>query len=387
MPSSNSTLEGLLIQNTEDDIYTAALAIAVILGLPVTSWQPGDPTRSLYHVEAETLATLETEAVGFIQSGFLDFALGQWLVNLAKQVYNVDVPGAISATTPLTLTNAGGAIYIIDPGDLTFKASSTGKTYHNTEGGTLDGSAGTLTVQVIADEAGSASSAGPGQIDTLVTTLLGVTCSNAAAAVGIDQQDPSVTVQQCRDKLGSLSPDGPASAYSFVARNSALTGINTVTRARVYPTSDTGDVLLYVAGASGAVGGSDVTAVQNAIVQFATPLTITPTVLSANNVSVAVTYTIWIYKSVNQTSSQIEAAILTALETLFSGEPIGGDIIPPAATGTLYATLIESAIRGVFPKQTFRVLLSAPGDTALTNGQVAVLGSVTPTVNIISDPQ
>lgn len=382
------SLASLLVQQTKATIYAAGLALATTLGLPVTSWQPGDPTRSLYYLEAEILELLEQVVVGYIQSGFLDYATGMWLTILAKQVFNVDVPDATYAETLETLTNSGGGIYSIEPGDLTFKASSTGKTYHNTTGGTLAGSGGTLSLSVIADEAGSASSAGSGDIDTMVTTLLGVTCTNPAAAVGTDVQDPSVTIQQCRDKLGSLSPDGPASAYAYVARNQALTGIQTVTRARVYPDSDTGDVLVYIAGPSGAVSSGDVTAVQNAIQQWATPLCITPTVASANNVGVNVTYTIWIYKSVNQTTTQIEAAILSALEALFEARPIGGDIIPPATTGALYVTLLESAIRGVFPNQTFRVQVTAPsGDTALMNGDVPVLGTVTPTVNIIADPQ
>lgn len=404
MPSSPDTLQGLLVQETQADIYQAFLSLATTLGLPVTSWQAGDPTRSLGFLEADVLAQLEQVVVGFIQSGFLDYAAlpvtdsdgnplaatSSWLDILAKQVFNVDVPSATFAETTVTLTNAGGGIYIIGPGDLTLKSSTTNQTYHNTTGLTLTsvGSPGaTGTIAVVADIAGSAGSASVGEIDTLVTALLGVTCTNPVAAVGLDEQDPSVTVSQCRDKLGSLSANGPAAAYSFVAKNSALTGINTVTRSRVYSDSDTGDVTIYVAGPGGAVAGGDVTAVQNAINVWATPLCITPTVYSASNVVVNVTYTIWVYKSVNQTSTQIETAIQAALTTLFQNREIGGDIIPPATTGSLYQAVIESTIGAVFPVQTFRVTVAAPsGDTALANGQVPVLGTVTPTVNIIPDP-
>jgi uncharacterized phage protein gp47/JayE len=390
------SLAALLVQQTKAQIYAAALSIATGLGLPVTSWRAGDTTRSLYYVESTFLETLQNVVIGFIQSGFLDYVAvpnadgspNPWLAILAKQVYNYDVPVATFATTTETLTNPTGAVFEIEAGDLTFKSSTTGKTYHNTTGGVLAGSGGTLDVTVVADEAGAASSAAATEIDTIVSGPLNVTCSNATAAVGTDQEDPAVTVQNCRNKLGSLSPNGPASAYSFVALASALTGIKTITRARPYPDSDTGDVLLYVAGASGAVSGGDVTAVQNAIQIWATPLTITPTVQSASNVTVAVTYTLWVYKSVNLTSAQIQAAVQTALETLFATRPIGGDIIPPATTGALYATLIESTIRGVVSGQAFRVLLSAPSsDTALTNGQVPVLGTVTPTINFVDDPK
>ena len=302
MPATPDTLAGLLVQQDQATIYAAALQLATTLGLPVTSWQPGDPTRSLFMFEAEFLEVLENVVIGFIQSGFLDYAQGVWLQKvLAKQVFNVDVPDAAFATTSVVLSNSGGGVFEIeaDGGVIPFKNSSSGPTYTSTSGGHLGGTPATLTVTVVADVAGSASSAGASEIDTIVTSLNGVTCTNPTAAIGLDVQDPSITVQQCRNKSASLSPNGPAAAYEFVALNSALTGILTVTKARVYPDSDTGDVLLYVAGASGALAGGDVTAVQNAIALWAAPLTITPTVASANGVTVAVTYSIWLYKSVN----------------------------------------------------------------------------------------
>jgi hypothetical protein len=117
MPVSLATL---LIQETKDRILSTMLTIATDLGLPVTSWQPGDPTRSLFIIESEFLETLESVVVGFIQSGFLDYATGDWLKVLAKQVYNVDVPGATYATTTVTLTNNGGGVYDFLPGDITF---------------------------------------------------------------------------------------------------------------------------------------------------------------------------------------------------------------------------------------------------------------------------
>lgn len=379
------SLASLLVQETKAAIYAKALAIATAIGLPVTSWQAGDPTRSLFHLESETLATLEAIVVRFIQSGFLDYATGEWLKILAQQVYGVDVPPATFATTDVVLTNSGGGVYDIDAGDLTFKSTVSGKTYRNTTGGHLGGSS-TLTVTVEADEAGSDSSAGAGEIDALVTTLLGVTCANATAAIGVDEQDESTTRQQCRDKLGALSPNGPVDAYRYVARNSALTGTNGVTRVRAYPDSDTGDVQIYLAGASGGVSSDDRDLVEAAIALWATPLCITPTVTAATDVPVAVTYELWIYKAVSKTEAEVKADIETALEDLFSAREIGGDIIAPATTGKLYKSMVESTIRGVFG-ESFRVSVTAPsGDTALTNAQVATLGAVTGTINFVNNP-
>jgi len=381
------SLASLLVQETSDSILTYALGIASAIGVPVSTWQVGDPTRSLFAVEADKLSLLEAEVVGFISSGFLDYASGDWLTIGAKQRYNVDRPLATYATTAVTLTNTGGGLYVISANDLTFKNSTTGKTYHNTSGGTLASGPGTtLIVNVEADEAGSTSSASAGEIDTLVTTLLGVTCTNVDAAVGIDELDDGTLIQQCRDKLGSLSPNGPADAYAFVARNSDLTGTSAVTRVRVYSNSTTGGVSVYLAGPSGAVAPADVAAVQSAILTWATPLCATPTVASATAVTVNVTYTLWVYKSVNKTTADVQADVLAALTSMFSTRPIGGDIIPPATTGNLYASLIASTIRGVYP-QAFSVSVTTPSsDVALTNSQVAALGTVTGTIVFVNDP-
>jgi hypothetical protein len=395
-----TTLASLLVQETKDTIYSYALNIARNVGLPVTTWQPGDPTRSLYHLEAELLSSLEALVTGYIRAGFLDFAAElakeapeepaarMWLKILAEQVYGVTVQGATYATTDVTLTNNGGGYYPdIEPGTLTFKSTTSEKTYHNTTGGTLNSGVGqTLTVTVVADEAGSDSSAGAGEIDDMVTTLLGVTCSNDEAAIANDEDEPDTIVQQCRDKLDAFSPNGPKGAYSYVARNSELTGTTAVTRVRVYSDSDTGDVTVYLAGPSGGVAEADRALVEDAILDWATPLCITPIVLAATSVPVAVTYQLWIYKSCNKTAAEVEEEIESALEALFSTRDIGGDIIPPATTGSLYHSMIESTIRSVFA-QTFRVVLSAPsGDTALGNGEVPTLGAVTATINLVVDP-
>ncbi len=384
------SLSTLISPATKAQIYTGALAIANAIGLPVSSWQAGDPTRSLFHVESEFLSSLEQIVVNFIASGFLDYATGIWLKILAYQVFGVTVPDATYATCDVVLSNSGGGLYSdIAAGDIILKNTTTGKTYRNTTGGTLasGGSpATTLTITVRADEAGSDSSAGSGEIDVLVTNLLGVTCTNPLSAIGIDEQEEATTRQQCRDMLGALSPNGPKEAYSFVARNSALSGTTAVTRVRTYSDSDTGDVTVYLAGPAGGVLEADRALVEAAILKWSTPLCITPTVYSATNVIVPVTYTLWVYKSCNKTVAEVELAVEAALQGMVAVRPIGGDIIAPATMGRLYLSMIESTIRGVLP-QAFRCTLDAPAiDTPIANGQVATLGTITPNVVLVVDP-
>lgn len=381
------SLTSLLVKETKTAIYEKAIALATTLGVPTTAWEPGDPTRSLYHLASEILSTLEEVVAAFIAAGFLDYATGDWLTILAQQVFNVTRSEATYATTTVTLTNGGGGLYTINAGDLQFRNSATGKTYRNTTGGTLASGPGTtLSVTVVADEAGSASSAVATEIDALVTTLLGVTCSNATSAVGLDAQSDASLRQACRDKWGSLSPNGPKDAYNYVAKRSALTGTTGITRSRTIADSATGAITVYLAGPSGAISEPDRALAEAAILKWATPLGMTPTVLSATNVTVAITYQLWLYTSVGKTSAEVQTAVAQALAAMFQERPIGGDVIssPP---GALFHSMIESVIRGVYPAHAFRVSLSSPsGDTSLTIGQVAALGSITPTVTFVTDP-
>lgn len=384
----SSSLASLLVQKTRAAFYDAAIEIATALGLPVTTWSAGDPTRSLYHVLAAALSEFETVVALFVASGFLDYATGAWLILLAEQVFGVTAtPASYATAVDYVLTNTQGGVYDFDPGDVTVK-SDAGKTYRNTTGGHLASGPGTtLTITIVADEAGSDSSAGAGEITELVTNYLGVTGNNPTALAGTDAESESSIRSRCRAKIASLSPNGAADAYSYVARNPDLTSTTGITRVRVLPDSDTGDVTVYLAGPSGAVSSDDRDSAEAAVLLWATPLCITPTVASANSATISITYHVWIYRGVNLESAAIEAGIEAALETLFATRPIGGDILTGDTTGSMYQSLIIAAIRGAYPDHIFRVTVSSPaGDTALAIDDVAVLGAVTPTITLVDDP-
>ena len=383
------SLTALLVRVTKAAVYDFALGVATSLGLPVSSWQAGDPTRAQFHVESELHSgPLQDLIVGYIGSGFLDYATGDWLVILAQQFFGVTVPGATYATTGVTITNPGGAFYPDRvAGDLTFRNTATGKTYTSTTGGTLASGPGTtLTVTVRADEPGSDSSAGVGEIDDMVTSLGSSTCSNAAAAVGSDRVSEATIKAMCRARRGRATPNGPKDAYTDVALDADLTLTSNITDARSYGNSTNGQVLLYLRGPSGAVVEADRALVETAILKNATPLCITPTVASVANVTVPVTYSMSLYKRSNETAATAAAKVETALEALFAERPIGGDIVAPATTGKLYASMLVARILGTFP-DAFNVIVTAPAaDVALTNAQVAALGTVTPTITIVADP-
>lgn len=388
------SLGTLLTAETVQTIYTLGLTIGEALGLPVTSWHPGDPTRSQYWHAAEKLATLDKIAVGYIASGFLDYsaeraeAAGtdstayQWLVLLAYESYGYEVDEETYATGTVRLTNGGSYLYEdIEPGDITIKSSVNEQTYHNTSGGTLAaGPATILDLDFEADEPGSDSSASIGDIDTMVTTMLDVTCSNTTAFVGIDSETPASIVTGCRNKLSSFSPNGPPGAYDYVATNAELTGTSNVTRSRTYGDSATGDVTVYLAGPSGLVAGADVTLVEAAIVAWATPLCMTPAVASATNKTINITYELWLYESVGMTEAEVKAAVEAAFVTLFLARPIGGDIKGAVGSGYVYHSMLEAAFKATFGAYFIDVSITVPAsDTAVAATEVPVKGTVTAT--------
>lgn len=450
------SLASLMTAETKATIYAKGLLLATTLGLPVTSWQTGDPTRSLYHHLAEVLSNLESRIVGFIQAGFLDYAgatepASSWLVLLADQVYGYTADEATSATPTITLSNAGGGEYPFAVGEVVARSSVSGKTFHNTSTGvlgsgplsctfqdagdtvtrnghglangdaiqfvaittttgistlttyyvvnqaantfqvsaTIGGAALPLTtngtgtygsvleLDMVADEAGAESSVAVDEVDELVTTFLGVSIAASTAASATDAESAASIVLGCRAKLGALSPNGPADAYESVATDATKTGTTAITKATVVADSATGDVTIYVAGPSGGVAAGDVNDAQDAIETWATPLCITPTVVTASAVTVAVTYSKKVRSGIGKTVAEIEDTDEEALQALFAALAIGGD------GGFLYHSLLEATLQGADPDHCYEVAVATPaGNTALTASQVAVLGVITPTVTI-----
>lgn len=333
------SLASLLNVETYAALLQKALDVAESVGLPVTSWRAGDPTRAQYHYLAEVLSTLEPSVQQAIAAGFLDYAEGDALTNVALQMYGVERVGGTHAASTLTLENTGGGFYPIEVRELTFKSSVTGLTYQNTTAGTLlSGPGTTLELGWVAVEEGAESSVIADEIDQMVTTLLGVEIQSSVAGAGVDQESDEALRQRCRDSLGALSPNGPADAYGFVATTPALTGVETITRYYVDHESLTGDVTVYLAGPSGPVDGASETAASDAIAQWSTPLTVTPAVQSADPLELDTTLTVYVLDSLGKSESQVQEEAENAWTALLTTFPIGGH------DGELKRSLIEGRV-------------------------------------------
>lgn len=357
---------------TLDQILQIGLDVARVLGVPVTSWRSGDPTKAAFHFVATVLAERESVASEFIRAGFLSTAAGDWLTIVADELYGVTRPEATAATSTITLSNVSGGYYNRAAGEVTVLNSSTGKTYHSTAAVVLPRGE-TATVTVEADAAGSESSAVANDIDTIVSTMLGVTITASTAATGTDALDDVSLRTLCRATLGALSPNGPPDAYEYVARTPSLSGTTEVTRAAAIEDSEYGRVTLYVAGDSGPVSAGAVTAVQTAVDTLSKPLCVRPTATNTTASVVAVTATV----TGEDIPATIGALAETALAAYFRTILLGaqGGVVSHAA---LYRAILDAAEAEGASNVTIAITLPA-ADVVLTTAQVATLGVVTVT--------
>lgn len=270
------------------------LANAVTLGLSTTAWQAGGIARTILAIVATVEAARDTLISSMAQGGFLASASSVtpdpatpstwsgatwtpgYLDILADGVYNVQRTGAVYAAGSLTVTGdatAGTATF--QPG--TYHVASTVspfRTYSNTAAFTVSPSS-TQQVPCNADVIGTGSTSAPGTITQPVTSLVGVTVTNAASFVGFDAESNALLVARCRAKIQALSPNGPGGAYVYfalsaytirLAANGGTISPMTapITRAVVVTNPATGQVDLYVANAAGQPGGVVSLAITNA---------------------------------------------------------------------------------------------------------------------------
>lgn len=374
---------------TVEEVRTAIYNVIAAAGVNTTAWKPGAVVRTIIAAAAIILSSLSSLISAVASGGFLETASGSWLTLVARHVFGVERFTATFAPGEVTLTNAGGGTFNLNPEELIVSNPDTGKTYRNTEAFSL-GALTSITIPIVAIEAGSESTSTAGTIVQLETVLLGVTVTNEDAVVGQDEEQDAALKQRCLEKLGSLSPNGPWDAYTYVARNArredgTLIGIN-----RVRTTNDGfGNVYVRLATATGAVTGdeddpdTDLGAIAAEIQLKAVPLAVSAHVESAVPEEIDITYQAWMYNTTGRSEAEIKTEIELALATYLSSQPIGGNVI--SGSGGIYRSLLETQIAATFQPDTFRVVVTTPAaDVVLSADQVPVLGTVTATITQVS---
>jgi phage-related baseplate assembly protein len=378
------TLDELTQPLSREEVQASIYATLARLGVNTTSWKSGAVVRTII-VGASSVFAAYTDLMALIaRSGFLALSSGDWLTLVAWYVYGIDRHTATFASGTLTLTNSGGGLYILEAGDLIARNGATGATYRNTGPVTINPSS-SATVGIAAIETGADGSAAAHAINALVTTLLGVSCDNAAALTGTDAEPDATLRQRCSEMLGALSPMGPWDAYSSALRNATdPTGRNLdITRVSLVP-NGYGLIDVYCATSTGTLPTTDVPYAQAAIELNAVPQAITAIVHPAAELIVAVSATVFAYNTSGMTTAQFIAAIQAAVTAFVIAQPVGGNVITPP-TGYVYLDGIRSAIASV-ATEVFHVQLSG-SDYALNPTQVATPGAITVALTLVPPPE
>ncbi len=371
------------------DTYTAeealedTLAVAESVELDVTAYEEGDVALTLLEILAEWVANERALVQPLVAAGWLDYAFGPELTQTAKEVFNVDRIGQTYASVPILLTNTGTDTHVIGTNDVTVASSVSDKTYRNVEPDapvTL-GPGQSTTLPFVADEAGSASSADPGDLTVVVSGQLGLTATNATAAVGRDEEEDDQLKARCRLKVPAISKTaaGPKGKYAHIAITPSENGGANSRRCDVRGSTVTGEVDVVLATSSGAASSDDIDLVEAALVMNVVGPTETLTVRSATEETIPVTYTLWVYDDLNQESAQIQTKVAQRVALLFSVAPVGG-WRKPSEVGKVFRNLLEATIKSVTDRA-FQVEVSSPAaDVELGEDDVPVLGTVTPTI-------
>jgi hypothetical protein len=380
-----SLLADLLSPILASDFATSVKSVAAGLGLLPDSWVALDPEDAIVESTAETFAMQwNTYATIAIQGGWLETAaaIGDttgpangWIRLLASSVFNVQAIPSSFASGGWTGTNTtAGNLGPFGPGQLKFYNLDTNKTYTNASSVTFVPGANSPTT-ITADVIGSGSNAAPGRI-VLLTTVLGLSGSNALAIFGLDAETAPALAARCRLKYYALSPNGPSQAYQYVALTPSLNGGLSINRVAVSPSSTIGLVTMLIASPAGPpVNVGDPAALQAVLYTLVVPDTAKLLVAGAVAHTINVTWTAYYHASANIVPATEMANGNAALTSAFALFPIGGDAITPG-NGFVFVDRLISILGTALPKA-FQIVVSVPGgDVAIAANEVPTLGTV-----------
>ncbi len=392
------SLRDLFTPKTKDDVLASILQVAQQIGLPITAWQPLEPAREIFEIISQCISMYTEEGFRAAASKLLSFAEGQWLTLTASEDWATDRIPSTYATGTCRLTNTTFVSLPIAAGDAHFLNTTSGKTYTNTNSGTLVGWSGvgdypTLDLTITADEAGSGSNAAIGVINSMVTPLTGVVVTNTTTFVGNDEESDENLRIRAREGNARLSPNGPRDAYTYFAKGTTRPdGSNIgVTRVKVYqPYSNRGFVSVYLASESGGVSGAnndfatDVGLVQKNLLENVVPTGFIVSAVSAIPLGLLVQATIYLRSGSTAQPSQVNTAVLESLADYFSEVPIGGIELNQGDGGQVFISAIVDACYNAAPDDIVQVkILNYQNDIPLALNNVPTLASTAADINVI----
>lgn len=371
--------DDLIAPISEDEAKESLLNVATALGLPATSWQDGGVARTMLAVMARTLSTLQTINAEARKGGLVGLAYGDWLTDLAQRNYNVFRNPATRASGIVNLVNSTPNAINVAAGELVVSNPLTGKTYTSTQAYTSAGS-DSVGVTFAADGLGSSYTSQAGQVSQVVTSLIGVTCTNPMALTGADAETDAALVERIAISFAPLSPLGAKDVYRAVLTDSVKTPtVDPINRVIVYPNYATGHVSVVVAGTGGALSAPDLAIAQSSVETWCEPQGIVADVANASPQIVSMVLTVKV-RGDSRTDAQVQSSIAAAAGAFVNALPIGGEIIAPDVFGRLDLTGLTAAMFATSSTVRDIEFISPSSDVALMPNSVAQLGVVSVTV-------
>lgn len=350
--------------------------------LPITSWHEGSTALTIIEKDAEANEDFALTIKRIGKGGFLLEAEDQWLDLLLLNMYNLRRNGGQVAKHTVRLTDAGNqGPTSITPGEVVV-ATGSGLRFSNSTSGTLT-LGGTLDLTFDAERKGTAYNVGLGAINTLLTSLPGVTVTNPDLGSGssITQQGTNPeTNASAIQRAEARWPELGASPNTDVWVKWAKEADTSVTRAKARASSTVpGQVDVIIAGPGGALSGGIVATVQ-AYLDSRAILGQTPLVVSATALNFDVQATIYVKAGHSAAALAQATANLTAL---FQGglnsanETLEGYDIGDGTDKVYLNQIIEQLQLAAYVRNV--VMITPVADTIITLDHVAQL-SPAPTI-------
>lgn len=348
------TLADLTTAPTPEEALTQSLQICQQLGLPTTAWQAVQMIPDLLFTNATLAADAGAQVVLIAQGAYASTAalmvdtfgnsITTWMDLRLSDQYNLTRQPATyaSGNVPYSSTTSYPSAWTPN-NPLHFQNATTGATYSTTGSGSI--SVGTGNIPVQADLAGAGATSGEDVTLTMLTPLAGVTILPLASSiVGSNIESNAAALLRGQNKLATLAPilsgqpqpvpGGATGAYAYLATSipqaSAASAVppyavtSPITRVQPIITSGTGQIVVYIANASGPPNALDVAAVDAALNALVTPDCVSVDAAAATGIAVNVIGQIWVKASAGLTTTQIQTNIEDALANYFSSVPIGG---------------------------------------------------------------
>ncbi len=250
----------------------------------LTNFNVGSVVRTLAEVFSEVVGELYAFGAEMLKQGFLDTATGIWLDRKARE-YGLERKPAIKTVGYVIYSRpiAKNTNISIPTGSIvTTPKDQSGKEYRffTTEDAVLQAGELSVSVPVIAENAGSAYNVGPTSISRMKTYINGIgSVSNETdwmTIVGVDEEKDSALRQRCFLAWEELSQGGTAAAY--VSWALSVPGVKSAFVDDTLPRGE-GTVDIYIMGEAGPPDAALIVAVQE-VVDANRPITADALVLS-----------------------------------------------------------------------------------------------------------